>query len=115
MLAWLAPLKKHAASEPATNVDSVRNIAHLVDVAARHGVTSTNCLDRSLVLWWLLWRQGLASEIRFGARNGDGGFQAHAWVEHNGQVVGDREDIRRDFAPFESTKLDHSFQADMAK
>jgi hypothetical protein len=87
-------------SDQVANVEVARNIARLVHIAARHGIYSANCLNRSLVLWWLLQRRGLCSEIRYGARTGAQGFEAHAWVEYANQIIGDNLDIHRDFAPF---------------
>lgn len=42
------------------------------------------CLRRSLVLWALLERAGVATELRLGFRKTDGVFEAHAWVELDG-------------------------------
>ena len=55
-------------------------INRIVRGASRLGSPQATCLRRSLVLWWLLKRRGVASEIRIGAYNRDG-FKAHAWVE----------------------------------
>lgn len=41
------------------------------------------------MLWYLLRRQGIAAELQIGTRF-EGEFQAHAWVEYQGDVVGDR-------------------------
>lgn len=41
-------------------------------------------LRRSLVLWALLERAGVATELRLGFRKTDGVFEAHAWVELDG-------------------------------
>src|SRR4051794_10010725 len=43
-------------------------IADLVKIAARHGFYRGNCLEQSLVLWWLLRRHGIEGDLRFGAR-----------------------------------------------
>ena len=80
--------------------DLPRVITHCVHAAARHAVCGTRCLPRSLVLWALLRRQGFSPALRFGARNTDGRFEAHAWVEYQGQVVNDRPDVGQRFAPF---------------
>jgi hypothetical protein len=55
------------------------------------------CLHRSLTLWWLLRRQGVASELRIGVRKEQGRFEAHAWVERAGVALNDRADIGQDF------------------
>ncbi|HQZ69993.1 MAG: lasso peptide biosynthesis B2 protein [Anaerolineae bacterium] len=62
-------------------------IARGVDVAARYGLVRPACLGRSLGLWWLLRRQGLPAELRIGVRRVADDLAAHAWVEHDGQVL----------------------------
>ena len=67
----------------------VEEIARLVDAASRHAIVSSTCLHRSLILWWLLRRRRFAAVLQFGARKRDGRFEAHAWVEYGGTVIGD--------------------------
>jgi hypothetical protein len=72
----------------------------LLQLALRWGPYRPNCLQRSLVLWWLLRQQGLGSEFRIGARLRGGVFEAHAWVERAGRVLNDRQDVGEAYAPF---------------
>lgn len=60
-----------------------------------------NCLKKSLVLWVLLRRQGIASDLRIGVRLEEGNFEAHAWVEGDGFVLNDAPDVRQRFAMFD--------------
>jgi transglutaminase superfamily protein len=85
-----ATLRSSGGSDTASDVDRQRatHVSRLVDMAARHTVKNT-CLHRSLALWWLLGRRGLASQIRIGTRRRHGRFEAHAWVERGGMVVND--------------------------
>ena len=71
-------------------------IALMVNIAATHSIIRAHCLQRSLVLWSLLERNGVESELRFGARKENGQIQAHAWVEINGVALND--DTHRDFS-----------------
>ena len=51
-------------------------------------IRSTTCLPQALAAAVLLARGGDEPLIRIGvARNGQGGLEAHAWVECDGQVV----------------------------
>ena len=59
-------------------------------MAARHSPLHTTCLHRSLVLWWLLHRQGIESALRIGVRKQAGQWQAHAWVEYEGIPLHDQ-------------------------
>ncbi len=83
-------------------LQEVRGIARMVGVAARHGFYRANCLKQSLVLWWLLTRRGILSEIKIGVnRAGAGTLNAHAWVECGGHPLSDSEDVRQQFSTFE--------------
>lgn len=79
-----------------------RAMARLVRGAAAWSLPHPTCLHRSLTLWWLLRRQGIASELRIGVRKEQGRFKAHAWVERLGVALNDRADVGRDFAPFDT-------------
>jgi hypothetical protein len=70
--------------------------------AARFSPGQPSCLPRALALWWLLRRSGIAAELRIGARRAAGRLEAHAWVEHAGQVLGDQADVHVRFAAFAS-------------
>ena len=84
------------------------------------------CLERSMALCFLLRRRGDAAEVRIGVRKRDDvstawtdashavadadplakrppttpPIEAHAWVEVDGEVVGDPADIHERFLPF---------------
>lgn len=58
-----------------------------------------NCLSQSLALTWLLRRRGLSPTLRLGARLIDGQFDAHAWVEYDGRVLNDTQDVGARFTP----------------
>jgi len=65
--------------------------AQMVRAAARHGIGDPACLQVSLALWWLLARQGIASDLRVGIRKDEEKFEAHAWVECGGATLNDPE------------------------
>ncbi len=76
--------------------------AKLVHAAARHGIGDPACLERSLALWWLLARQGIASDLRVGVRKDGETFEAHAWVECGGQSLNDPEVQHHHYAAFDA-------------
>lgn len=97
-----------AKTVSAWSIGKLRRSAGIVDSAARNGFCHffpANCLTRSLTLWWLLRRQGIVSDLRIGVRKTDGEFQAHAWLEHQGQALNDAEDVGASYSPFEKTLL----------
>ena len=82
------------------NQQRARQIARLVRAAANHGLYHANCLEQSLVLWYLLKRNGLESQIRFGARKEEDQLQAHAWVECGGIALNEDHGVDQRYAPF---------------
>jgi hypothetical protein len=98
-LARLFPLRQPpACAECATTV--AEDAARLVAAAARHGLYRATCLPQSLVLWGLLRRLGIDSELRVGVRTTDGRLDAHAWVERDGIPLNDTDDVHQRFPAF---------------
>ena len=56
----------------------------MVRIAATYGPLRTTCLPRAVVLSALLQRLGFTAEVKLGVRQGQRGFEAHAWVEVDG-------------------------------
>lgn len=73
-------------------------IARSVGRAARHHLYPMTCLTRSLVLWRLLARRGIPSELQIGVRKDDRSILAHAWVECAGRPVAEPQDVGHRFA-----------------
>jgi hypothetical protein len=78
--------------------------ARLHAAAARHLFFHTNCLERALVLAFLLRRLGIAADLRFGARKQAARLEAHAWVEYRGVPLDEDLGEHRHFLPFEGLK-----------
>jgi len=76
--------------------------AQMVRAAGRHGIGHHNCLKESLALWWLLGRQGIASDLRVGVRKDGGKFEAHAWVECGGAALNDPDRKLPHFTAFDA-------------
>jgi hypothetical protein len=75
--------------------------ARLVRIAAQRGLCRSKCLDKSLVLRWLLRRQGIDARIVFGARKEDEQMEIHAWVEVDGVAIGEDDGVNHHFSPLE--------------
>ena len=82
-------------------LERVRTIAQSVRIAAKYCQPWAKCLQKSLVLWSLLARQGIESDLRIGVRRENGEFQAHAWVEWQGFALNDARDVRDRYSTFE--------------
>jgi hypothetical protein len=84
-LRWTqAQLARFVPTRPIRDHLSPEVMSVVVAGAAAAVPFPATCLRRSLVLWWLLKRRGIASEIRIGAQGNAGSFKAHAWVEWEG-------------------------------
>ena len=73
----------------------------IVQLASRFNFFWASCLRRSLVLWFLLRRQGIESQLRIGVKREEGQFAAHAWVEWNNIPLNDSVTVRQEFTMFE--------------
>src|SRR5205807_5278478 len=88
-LTRLAPMGPRPKGDAASQISEGRAIARLVDAAARHGPYRATCLPRALVLWWLLRRRGIMSDLRIGVHKEAGQLTAHAWIELAGAPLND--------------------------
>jgi hypothetical protein len=100
VLQWTAPRKIEAATENNSH-NTVAGVLRMEEAAARNLFITTNCLEQSLVLWWLLRRRGLAADLRIGARKDEQRFEAHAWVEFCGMALNGGGEDHLHFIPFE--------------
>jgi hypothetical protein len=75
--------------------------ARIVRIAAHRGLYRFKCLDQSLVLGWLLRRQGIDARIVFGARKEAEQMEIHAWVEVDGVAIGEDHGVSNRFSPLE--------------
>ena len=80
-------------------------IARMVKIAAERRIINANCLQQTLVLWFLLRRNGIDGVICFGTRKQEGEAQAHAWVESFGNVLNEDQEVGRHFSPFAGVEV----------
>jgi hypothetical protein len=118
----LAPLQRRVLERhppPATTpverdeaLERARRLAWVVRALVRRGPWKPNCLEKSLVMWWLLRSREIPADLRIGARRArdaeaGGGLatgaemEFHAWVEYERMVLSDVPYVRRLFATFE--------------
>jgi hypothetical protein len=86
MLALLRPAGVRA-SPGQHDLAAASAVAGIVNRAANWSLARASCLTRSLVLVRLLQKAGLEADLRIGVRKPKGGFEAHAWVEHQGVAL----------------------------
>jgi len=61
----------------------------LIDLAAAVSHRNGRCLPRSLLLFWLFRTRGHPVSLCLGVSRNQTSLEGHAWVEHNGAVLGD--------------------------
>ena len=69
-----------------------------VERARHYHLYPMTCLRRSLALIKLLRQRGLRAELKIGVEKADGSLAAHAWVEVDGVVIGERGPIDTRYA-----------------
>lgn len=82
-------------------LERCRAMARVEQAVARRLPFQSNCLDRSVALWWMLRRRGLAAEMHVGGRKEATNFEAHAWVEAGGNALPDGGEVHPHFARFD--------------
>lgn len=89
--ALLDRLPAHAAGAKCTTDDWVargHHWAHLARLGARWTPANTSCLRQAVLVHTLLRRHGLQPHIQFGVDGRQGAIDMHAWVELDGQPLG---------------------------
>jgi hypothetical protein len=89
-------------SELGPTAEQAALTARMVRAAARHGLGNPSCLEESLVLVYLLRRQGIDSQLRIGVKKNIPKFEAHAWVECGGVALNEVASLHDHYAPFEA-------------
>lgn len=100
-IARRTPLHSASFSTAQAAEERARSVARVVAIAAGRGPIRATCLRRSLLLWWLLRRDGIATVVRVGVNRESGTLNAHAWVEYLGRPVNDADDIALRFPAFD--------------
>lgn len=84
-----APTRRRASAD---ELDAARRLARLASVAGRHGLVDATCLRQSLMVHFLLRRDGLLPVLHLGVRRLGQLLDAHAWVELDGAPL-DQADV----------------------
>ena len=100
---WLEKARpKRSSSDRMETTQSVGEIVRAVAAAVRHGLGHSTCLEQSLILWWLLRREGITSQLRIGVRKDGEKFEAHAWVECEGEAIGGPGTVHQHYKAFDA-------------
>ncbi len=91
------------AQRPALDheLQQAHSTANIISIVARHNVYKATCLKQVLLLWFLLGRKSIQSEIKIGIPIvSTTEFNAHAWLECNGELMIDSKDTINKFSAF---------------
>ena len=77
----------------------ITRLTRLADYAARATRPGGPCLVRSLLLFWLLKARGEAAELLIGVSKEAAALNSHAWIETQGNIIGDSLEMTGRFAP----------------
>ena len=97
----VAPGQEHVAP-------AVQRTCHMMRAATRYGIVRATCLEQSLVLWHLLQKQGIPAALRIGVRRSAEKFEAHAWVEYQGEALNQVELVHQHYVAFDTGFTDMS-------
>lgn len=72
------------------SLERIRQDATIIQRAVNHSPVPVRCLARTLYLWRLLQKQGIDTDLCIGVdKAGAAGFDAHAWLEQDGEILND--------------------------
>jgi len=83
----------------------ITSVTNKVKTCSRF-VPYATCLTQALTTHSVLNRQGASSELKIGvAKDGNGKFEAHAWLEVNGKIIIGKIPRHQRFAVLDSSNL----------
>ena len=83
-------LKKLRTTNKSYNYSKLENTLKVIYTAQNNTIFNTTCLEKSLFLYALLSILGIESKIVIGVNKNIQEFNAHAWVEYDGQIINDQ-------------------------
>jgi hypothetical protein len=101
---WLQQRSEQRVLATSSNLSAGQQVTltcRMVRSAAHYGFIRPTCLEESLVLWYFLRGYGLAPKLRIGVHKADGKFEAHAWVEHEGETLNQSGEVHKHYAAFD--------------
>jgi len=84
-------------ADPIRVLNVAKKLHKLVYLASRLHLLPMTCLPRAFTLRWMLGRRGIPAQLRIGISKTATGILAHAWVDIDGETIGESEDIPERF------------------
>ncbi len=95
-IAWIRRRVADVPEVASVDVEIVKRAEHAVAMAGALYPGRALCLEQSLTLYYLLRRQGIVVRYCQGVQPYP--FQAHAWIEHEDEVINDVPEHAKQFA-----------------
>ena len=87
----------------------IPRLHQLIGWASHLHILPMTCLPKSLTLHRMLTRRGIDSQIKIGANKTSLGISAHAWVEVDGEAIGESETTIASFNVLDAGEKTGSF------
>jgi hypothetical protein len=79
------------------SIEKAKEINQIVELTANLYPRWGKCLRKSFLLWYLLRIQRIDSNLVIGARQQEGKFQSHAWVEIQGELINEIQQEKQSY------------------
>jgi len=99
---WMMP-RHHKEISSAQAEIMIRRSSDFVELAARNHIYPMTCLRRSLAMQTLLSKRGVNTDLFIGVRRNQEKLEAHAWLEYQGQPIGEKDPPTGQFTPLKTT------------
>ena len=101
VLRWMSYERLSSIVQPTHNeiirtsdqVNMAQRLGRIVALSSRLHFLRMTCLVKALTLRWILGKRGIHSCLCIGANKSLDRIHAHAWVEVQGQAIGESADI----------------------
>jgi hypothetical protein len=92
-LRWIERVSPPSALRGATTLAEADRLAGLAAIAGRHAAVEATCLRQALAVMLVLRRRGVVPSLKFGVDLKGATPDMHAWLELDGQALG-QPDLR---------------------
>jgi len=84
---------------------TIENKQATMHIARRNHLYEMGCLREALALQRTLGREGMKAELKIGVRKEGDQLEAHAWLEYEGEAIGEPGAIADQFLPLATVEL----------
>lgn len=101
----LKALTGRTPAPPKDDISVIRRYRNVFYLHRRAIPYLGKCLSQSLTLWFLLERQGISAELKFGVKKEKNDLIAHAWIEYKGEAFMSESEMEENYTSFSESIL----------